>query len=516
MVGALTWQAGQTYLLSCDGLEAPDTPGSVWRYDDSNGLPLATPMAADAVRARSAARALAKFVLLGAVPAGSVTPAGAASAVKVASSNLSPPATLQGSSFGLPILLAAVSRALGLPLPQGLASTGELVDSGAVLSVAGIESKLTACMALRSPIRRVLIPAENLAEAHRWQARDAARAGLEITAVRSITDSLDFAFGADRLEAALDEAYARDPERAADVLFDIALGNSRQFLPWAWLSKSAAELADALPADSDPRWRAEVSSAIFDRHAGRPRALPPGSDRWIAALHGRDLRMRLTAHALQGLADSAAEPWQPAALAARRMIATRHNRSAADGELLGALGRLYASWHRWPQARTHLQAAIQVWEDTHRLKEASHPICELLRITPLSAPSALGAVVADAERVLAVADLPEQSAAFVRLALGRAWVTAGKSAEGVDQLRAGAAPLAGSRLRWLAIAGDPQARAQLTPGSLDHALFSLHRGEPLTAHEPALSAKDTGVDLRRIRAINPRAAGRWVALRWRY
>lgn len=512
----MSWGAGQTYLLSCDGLASPDTPGSVWRYDDSRPLRRATAMTADAVRARSSARDFARYVLVGARPLGSHPPEGAASALKVASLSKNAPATLEGSSYGLPILLAAVSRYLALPLPPDLASTGELIDSGTVPSVAGVESKLNACICYRSPVRRVLVPKDNLVEARRWQVQAADRAKLSIEPVATITQALELAFGAERLEAALDHAYSADPERSADVLFDIALGNTRQFLPWAWLSTSAKALADLLPINSEPRWQADISSAIFDRHAGKPRPLPIGSDRWISALHGRDLRMRLTGHALQGLADSAAPDWLPSAQAAARTVAIRDNRSAADGELLGALGRLYAAWHRWGPARKHLHAAVQVWEDTHRLSGASHPLCELLRITPITAPAELPSVVAAATRFLALANLPEASSAYTRLALGRALVMAGDAPGAAVHLRGGAAPLTESRLRWLAIGGDAAARAALREGSLDHALVRLHEGAPLTTHEPALTARDNATDLRRLRELNPRASGRWISHRWRY
>lgn len=493
----MSWGPGHTLFLTADGLDSPETPGSAWRYSDVEAQHYATPLAADAVRTRTRMRELARLALAG-VPNAGALPNVPAQARKVASTNTTPPSSVQGASIGLPVFLAAVSRILELPLPPHLASTGEVLDTGAIAEVAGIASKMKA--AEKARVRRVLVPKPNLAQAQ-------AGTTIEVVAVSTIGEAVAVAFGDGAFEAALDRAFERDPQRAVDALFDIALGNARSFLPAAWMAKNARLLTTRLAPGSDPAWRAQIAEAIFDRHAGRPHPLPPGSEAWIDTLPSREVRLKLTSHALQGCADAATPDWEPIATRAAAAVASRHDRGTGDGWVLGALGRLYASWHRWPAALAHLEAAVQVWEDTHFLAEASIPVCEWLRVTALAAPEQLPRVVRVAERVYAAPQLPAQSAAYIPAALVTAHVLAGD----MDAARARFAEvpdsLAAAAQRWLAIGGDTVEEARLD--GEDRAILALLRGE---AAGEELDATELG----RLRHIRPGASGAWIARHWRY
>lgn len=89
---------------------------------------------------------------------------------------------IDGPSAGVGMVLAVASAITGRPVSNKVAVTGEITIRGLVKAVGGVVPKIRA--AQESGISTVLLPAEN------WQATFEDSEGLEIVAIRQISDAL--------------------------------------------------------------------------------------------------------------------------------------------------------------------------------------------------------------------------------------------------------------------------------------------------------------------------------------
>jgi ATP-dependent Lon protease len=94
-----------------------------------------------------------------------------------------------GPSAGITMASALISALTGIPTRSDVAMTGELTLRGRVLPVGGIREKAVA--ALRSGLRTVLVPADNLPELEQLPAE--VRDGLEFIPVRGVDEVLHHA-----------------------------------------------------------------------------------------------------------------------------------------------------------------------------------------------------------------------------------------------------------------------------------------------------------------------------------
>jgi hypothetical protein len=129
-----------------------------------------------------------------------------------------PPGTLsplQGTSHGLPLVLAHASRLLGVALPGDVAATGAITWSGAVSPVEGVANKGRTLRALAPGVRRFLVPAGgDLPEVE----------GLTLVPVAQVSEAVEAMFP--DWEAALERGWSDPPTVARDAAELLRLAGS--------------------------------------------------------------------------------------------------------------------------------------------------------------------------------------------------------------------------------------------------------------------------------------------------
>lgn len=115
-----------------------------------------------------------------------------------------------GPSAGVAITVAMVSALTNAPVKRGVAMTGEITLRGRVLAIGGLKEKTMA--ALRSGIRTVLIPADNVKDLE--EIDQTVRAALHFVSVEQVDAALAEALDMDALRAKPDHAEQEHvPER---------------------------------------------------------------------------------------------------------------------------------------------------------------------------------------------------------------------------------------------------------------------------------------------------------------
>lgn len=412
----------------------------------------------------------------------------------VAQRGAGPDVHLDGDSFGLAFLLAAVSRRLGLAVPCDLAAVGKIDARGDVGRVGGLKKKIEILVDAGKGLRRLLVP---------WEQRDQAD-----ELVQTLGGTLKV-IGVRRTETAVKEAWPdvldrleevwRQPgvaARAADGLFWEALYDRATLLDWGGLAAAAGRLERLLTdaGDEDAAWRARIARCIADRHDSRPEPLDLPEER--VSRFRPTIRRALVAHAIEGAADAASDGWEEVAAEARHHLGPAGREGPEELRILGALGRLQAAWGRYDRASELLRSALGGWLELRMSSEATRPLCELLRVR---------GIVGDASEVdelihgplhecLADPMTTDLSRGFVALARGRAMAHLGRPEPALALLDGAPGGLdwhlqpnhvAGSRLRWSAWAhrarGDVARAAEvveelerLAAAQKDDAGFALH------------------------------------------
>lgn len=418
-----------------------------------------------------------------------------------------------GESFGLPLFLAAMSRALGLAI-EDVVATGLILASGDVRAVHGVAAKVRAACAHADaqdiPALRFLVP-----ELNETDALGAKRPGDTVVAVRNVQGALQACWPEEGFEDALTAHLSQRLSPSIDHLYELVVDGAHGFAPWRMIAQVADRLA--LLCDDDPqrRWEAQVAAAIAARHAGAPRALPPGSLERIAEIPSRAFAMALMAHVIQGVAD-AGHDWVGVAGVAPTMLAEPEAGGVEGARLHGAMGRLYAAWHEWGRARHHLHRALVGWAENRRHHEATHALCELLRVEGMAGHvDGVVALEAWVQRCKDSARLTPDSAEYLDLAIGRAYVQLGEAARATPWLSSTATNMVDSLLRWRAIGGDADALSALCrrdPDGEDRALVELARGSGDPRWRMALQPAEDVARLGRLGVT----AGPDIARYWRY
>ncbi|MCC6356463.1 MAG: endopeptidase La, partial [Verrucomicrobiae bacterium] len=90
---------------------------------------------------------------------------------------------------GIALVVGIISALKGLAVRNDLAMTGEITILGKVLPVGGIQQKLRA--AFEAGVKEVLIPSDNMAEAHALPA--AITQKLKITTINAVDEAIKVA-----------------------------------------------------------------------------------------------------------------------------------------------------------------------------------------------------------------------------------------------------------------------------------------------------------------------------------
>ncbi len=88
---------------------------------------------------------------------------------------------------------------------------------------------------------------------------------------------------------------------------------------------------------------------------------------------------------MQGYADGALHGWRAAAIELETWIPSDDDLFPQHAKLLGALGRAHAAWRCYEDAVRLLDRAIEAWFRLHSPADASHSLCERLRIDAIVA-----------------------------------------------------------------------------------------------------------------------------------
>lgn len=399
--------------------------------------------------------------------------------------------TLDGSSYGLALFLAAASHALGRAVPEDLVALGALGTSGGVTSVDGLSEKLTVLRGWAPGLRRLLVAPTQLDEARRRLPL------VDVVAVSSVAEALDVAWPS--VDETLAQRWSESPpdrDRMANVLFRAALHGESTF-GWAAVVRATATLVRLAESD-EARWQLEIAHAIARRHESNEGVLAWPTEEQLREL-ARPIRLTLLAHVVQAQADAGAEDVEHTLDRAAAHVAPRRERHAEDAKLLGALGRL-AALYDLERAESYLEDALRTWREIDRLEDAAHPLCEALRVRSLRGGE-LGPLRALASEVSSAPTLSLRSRAFIRCALGSAAVLVGEHEHALSELDDRACAwdrvpphLDARRLRWLARAHRERGDARLAT-SLRSRLVAI---DPVSAQLAELDVRlREGADVER-------------------
>ena len=313
---------------------------------------------------------------------------------------------LSGRSFGLAQALAFASYTLKAPLRRNVVALGTIEPDGRVGTVDEVPAKLAGIQRHATCIDTLLVAQE----------QELPETSLKVHRVASVFDALKVALAPD-LAGLVVESVGGGAEELADALFSLAVRDVPHVLNWDALARVAGRLERDLPVGSLVRWKTQVARAIANRHEG-------GSDRFATDFFGQlpaELRLEMLAQAVQAATDSCATDPQTIEARAEREARTFAGFSGAC-KIWGALGRLRAAGHRHDQALEDLQRATQGWSELLLIHEASHAMCERVRLL-----GALGRaeplrelLVGDFDRVWSAPNTSNRSRAFLALAAGRA------------------------------------------------------------------------------------------------
>jgi tetratricopeptide (TPR) repeat protein len=325
---------------------------------------------------------------------------------------------VRGESFGLAFFLAHVSRALGVPIPADVAATAAIAPDGSLCAVDCLEQKVDVLVRWAPAVRRLLVAAEQTEEAAECVARRVG-AGVRVIGLRRDDDAWPEVFdpSGTELEGALQARWSERAvaSRAARAIFRFSLTHPPFNLNWKGVGRTADLLVQA--NDGSDRWRAAVAAAIAWRHANAPR--PLGVEDMPRDLRHLD-RMTVLIHGVQAANDDVSGDWRAVAARAEQELPAPDREGREDLKLLGALGRLYASWGELERARELLWRAVAIWCDLDEFQEASYPLAEWFRVIGL---------MGDVEELHRFDVPPEVFAGrggpYVRLSRGRAYVLCG-------------------------------------------------------------------------------------------
>jgi hypothetical protein len=362
--------------------------------------------------------------------------------------------TLEGTSFGLSMLLALSSRLMDRPVPARFAASAEVRRDGSVVPVGGIDRKLALLSEGALGVDAVLVAAEQLVEAqrilggHPW---------LRAVGVATVREAIDHVFP-DAREAPPAAWTERRPIAAVNDLLTLC-SRGGDVRSWRAVERSATWLERIFAGVHPHGDRARLARLIAERHAnGHGFELP-----WEASIETKHDRTQ-AAHVVQAAADAGSRSLGPFIGRAREMLSDPWDDE--DLRLIGAIGRGLAAMRRYPEAGAVLAKATRGWFDRENLGECSRPLAEWVRVASLCADGAAWDDAAPAAHdYLASLAREDMGALFVRYALGRGLCTRGAMGEALAVLdgadwSAGPSWLARSRGRWRARALHALGRAE--------------------------------------------------------
>lgn len=383
------------------------------------------------------------------------------------SPNGGPSAQLEGSSYGLAMLLAVVSLWYDRPLPADLCALATVDPTGRLGQVGSLPEKMAVVATSALGVGRVVVAPEQRDEARRLATELGEEHGVALSVLgdqERISGLLPQVFPEGAAAPGIADLGVDDASRLARDFYLLALESQPVVLGWGGIAAGARRVHEALAdqggAEEASR-RARWAEQIARRHAGQPMLMDWPDEAWLAE-QPRPLRLGLLAHVVQSAADGPPGHEQTYAQRALALVAPPGEEHDADLKLLGAAGRALAAAGQLQQATEHLQRAVRGWFDLFRPDDASYPLSEVLRVLGCAGPGAREELDQIEPWLRGVLEDPRTSMvsrAFVLLAAGRARICAEQPAAGLSHLEGKARGvrweltpwhLQLSRLRWLA------------------------------------------------------------------
>jgi tetratricopeptide (TPR) repeat protein len=383
------------------------------------------------------------------------------------------PSILDGTSFGLAFFLCHVSLLLDQAIPSTLLASAAVDPSGAVVPVAFIERKTKWIASAALGVTRLLVHSSQEQEA-RKAAEEQGRK-IEVVPVDTLRQAVKEAF--EGLDAAMAQRWS-DPalaRRSATVLYRMALENAPGLLSHRCVLESSRKLGSFLKDDASEQGRTALARVrAAERIAGRHEGLAGQALQWpkddeLRALP-QPVRIGLLAHVVQSAADSSDAlvcDFVPLAL---QWLPVPSDRSLEHLRLAGAIGRAQASAGDYESALQNLRDTVLGWFAVFAEHEASYALCEYVRLLGLLGKrEELGVAARNWLASFETDPRTEDVAvAYVRMALGRAYVQAGAPEEGLRYLQDAPAvqwtatrdEVRFGRLRWQARAYDELGKSE--------------------------------------------------------
>lgn len=321
------------------------------------------------------------------------------------------PAALDGSSFGLALLLGAVSWLTDAPLPADVVALGAVDTLGRITPVDGLDRKIRVLLEKAPGVRQILVAQAQRDEVAALVPPDGPRA----TGVACAAEAVAQVTSPDHMP--WDVSAAR---RALDQLYRQTLLDEVSLLGWDAVHSTATTLRAVLTKPDDVL-RLGLIQAISARHAGRAFTPPDVDLEWLE-VQPRPLRLVIMAQLIQGCADQPNRDLEEMVARGLALVAQPVERHAEDLILLGACARARAALAQDLDACRLAEQATRGWMAIGRPASSSKALCEWLRLLGLvgradELAAAIDGVVLPLLEEPGLADLDRS---FIALALGRA------------------------------------------------------------------------------------------------
>jgi hypothetical protein len=369
------------------------------------------------------------------------------------------PGTVDGPSVGLAFLLLLVSRVTGLAVPGDLTASAAVDASGLVSGVGGLAAKIAIVTREAPRVRRMLVSASQAGEAAR-----AARAGLAIVGVRSVSEAARVVFGEALPRALVDLASTTRGRRdLVDSLFRLALQGRSELVDWTPVESAVALALDRFPdLAAEDRDTLRFVRAVAARHERNTGELP--GDGWLLG-QPLALRVDLAAHFAQQSADTGLPSCDDVERLIAPLLPVRLEEAHVPQlRLAGARARMLAVNGRPGEAMRLDEALVRAFTAAFAEEEASHPLAEWYRLSGACRDAQAFSRAEQAAEAIAARGGLEDGRAYLSLARAKSLVELGRVDDALPLLEAAARDvrlpehLRLSAMRWAARPGRAVAR----------------------------------------------------------
>jgi tetratricopeptide (TPR) repeat protein len=332
---------------------------------------------------------------------------------------------VDGPSYGLSMALALASAALDVPVAGDLSASAEVKPDGSLESVGSLARKVATLVHSAPGVRRLIVCPSQVEEAEKSIASHGS--DMKVVGVNAVADAFCHAFPTleDEMHRRFEDGAVA--EACAQRLFFLTLGGAP--LPsWVGVERAARLLLSHLPKDSEAWLRAWRAQHVAARHAGKRDVRLPWPDEPTFRSLVRGVRQRYLAHVVQSGTDGNAPDLAEVVARAEAEIPAPSECCDVDLELLGAVARAHAAGRRYPEALACTSKAIVAWIEIGQADQASHALCEHLRILGIlrRADELVGTTVSGWVRdVDQNPRTTEDSRGFLRVGLARALLNVG-------------------------------------------------------------------------------------------